>query len=370
MNLSSSKSENGPSLHVGLIGPLPPPFGGMANQTRQLWTLLESEGVQVSTAQTNAAYRPKIVEKIRGVRAFFRIIPYLLKLWMLAGKVDVIHVMANSGWSWHLFSAPAVWIGWLRKTPVIINYRGGEAQSYFSRAIRWVRPTMERANAVIVPSGYLKKVFLDFDFGSEIIPNIINLDRFRPKDTEMPSLSAPHLVVTRNLEPIYGISTAIKAVSILRESWPNIRLSVAGSGPQKRELEDLVTELNLEGVVIFTGRLNPDEVVVLYHDADIMLNPTTVDNMPNSVLESLACGVPVVTTNVGGVPYIVEHEKSALMVEVGDAEEMAKQVGRLLADPTLYSNLVSAGLEEATQYAWPAVKGKWTSLYRRLQVVQ
>lgn len=358
-------------LHIGLIGPLPPPYGGMANQTRQLCNLLKSEGIQVSIVQTNAAYKPKIAGNIRGVRAFFRIIPYLLKLWGLAGKADVMHVMANSGWSWHLFSAPAVWIGWLRKTPVIINYRGGEARGFFNRSIRWVKPIMMRASVVIVPSGYLEKIFSDFGFSSDIIPNIINLERFRPKNAEMLNASStPHIVVTRNLEPIYGIPTAIKAISILQKTWPNVRLSIAGSGPQRRELEELVEQLNLGEVVIFTGKLNPDEVAALYQQADVMLNPTTVDNMPNSVLESLACGVPVVTTNVGGVPYIVENEKNALMVNAGDAEAMAKQVSRLLKDPALTRDLVSAGLEEVAQFKWSVVKNKWLSLYRRLQIAQ
>jgi len=359
--------KNESRLHVGLIGPLPPPFGGMANQTRQLCDLLKSEGVKVSIAQTNGAYKPKIVGKVRGLRALFRMIPYLLKLWDLAEKADVMHIMANSGWSWHLFSAPAVWIGWLRQTPVIINYRGGEARSFFSRSIRWVKPTMQRASAIIVPSGYLEKIFADFDFSSDVIPNIINTERFQPNDARvLNASSALHLVVTRNLESIYGIPTAIRAVLILHKSWPNVRLSIAGSGPQRGELEELVEQLDLEEVVTFTGKLNPDEVAALYHQADVMLNPTTVDNMPNSILESLACGVPVVTTNVGGIPYIVDNEKHVLMVDVGDAEAMAKQVSRLLEDPLLAGNLVNAGLEEVAQFEWPVVKSKWLSLYRKL----
>ena len=73
-------------LHVGLCGPLPPPYGGMANQLNQLYGLLIQEGIQVSLVQTNSPYRYKIIEKAKGVRALFRIIPYLLKVWKLAGK--------------------------------------------------------------------------------------------------------------------------------------------------------------------------------------------------------------------------------------------------------------------------------------------
>lgn len=363
--------EQKETLHIGLIGPLPPPFGGMANQTRQLKTLLESEGVKVTLVQTNAPYKPKFIGKFRGIRAFFRLILYIFKLWGLAGKVNLIQVLANSGWSWQLFSAPAVWIGWLRRTPVIINYRGGEAGSYFTKSFKSVRPTIKKASVVIVPSGFLKKVFSEFGLSADIIPNIIDMERFRPKGVAaMRTITAPHLIVTRNLESIYDIPTAINAVAILHKSVPNVKLSLAGSGPQKSELHNLVRQLDLEDVVKFTGKLGPDEVAALYQRADVMLNPTTVDNMPNSVLESLACGVPVVTTNVGGIPYIVEDEKNALMVEPGDAEGMARQVKRLLEDSTLYLNLVNNGLAEVTKYTWPEIRDKWMSLYRRLQTVR
>ena len=141
---------------IGLVGPLPPPSGGMANQTRQLARLLGEEGLDVELVQVNAPYRPPWVEPLRGVRAFFRLAPYLVRLWRAAGRVRLFHVMANSGWAWHLFAAPAVWIARLRGVPVVINYRGGGAEEFFERSLFWVRPTMRLADRVIVPSGFLK----------------------------------------------------------------------------------------------------------------------------------------------------------------------------------------------------------------------
>ncbi len=172
-------SNRASEMCIGLIAPLPPPFGGMANQARQLTALLRAEGISVTIVQTNAPYQPEIIGRIKVVRAFFRIVPYLVRLWRVAGRVDLFHIMANSGWSWQLFTAPAVWIAWMRNTPVIINYRGGEAREYLSESIRWVRPTLKRADGIIVPSGFLQEVFMEFGVGTEIIPNIIDLDRFR-----------------------------------------------------------------------------------------------------------------------------------------------------------------------------------------------
>jgi teichuronic acid biosynthesis glycosyltransferase TuaC len=364
-NVVSIPMKKEDDIHLGLVGPLPPPFGGMANQNRQLFSLLQSKDVKVSLVQTNAVYKPRVVRRLKKVRAFFRLIPYLLRLWRLAGQVDMIHVLANSGWSWQLFAAPAVWVGALRGTPVIVNYRGGEARSYFEKAFRRVHPTMKKASALVVPSAYLQEIFTDFGFETTIIPNIIDLGRFKPDSKTAPFVHPTHLIVTRKLDNIYDIPTAIKAASIVRESTPGIKLSIAGNGLQEQKLRDLVEQLNMEDVVCFLGELTLDEIADLYREADIFLNPSTVDNMPNSILESFASGVPVVTTNVGGIPYLVEDERTALMVDAGDAEGMARQIKRLLTDPLLYRSLVKYGLQELEQYSWPIVIEKWLSLYRR-----
>lgn len=355
-------------LHIGLVGPLPPPYGGMANQMNQLYRFLLEEDIQVTLVQTNAPYTYNLIAKIKGVRALVRMIPYLIKLWKLAGKVDVIHVFSNSGWSWQLYAAPVLWIAWFRKTPVIVNYRGGEARSYFNKSIRWIRPSIVKAKVIIVPSTYLKQVFSDFGIESQVIPNIISLERFIPKDKKQNgNIRNPHLIITRNLESIYGIATAIKAVSLLRQTIPDIKLSIAGSGPQKDELQQLVKKENLENHVIFTGKLTPEDMAVLYQNADIMLNPTTVDNMPNSLLEAMASGVPVITTDVGGIPYIVENNKTALFTEVNNPDLMAVQIKRLLNDQQLYVELVKNGLQEVQQYTWTNVKKLWLGLYASIK---
>lgn len=352
-------------LHLGIVGPLPPPAGGMATQTRQLVNLLGKEQVEISLVQNNKPYKPVWIEKVKGVRALFRLLPYIFDVWKLAGKVDVIHLMANSGWSWQLFSAPVLWIGSLRKTPVIVNYRGGEAKTYFEKSFKWVKPSLNKAREIVVPSGYLEKVFGDFGVTTRVVPNIINLDRFKPVEQKIPKTSNQFfkLIITRNLEAIYGIETAIKAVGIAKNGVPNICLEIAGTGPQQVQLEQLVEQLGLQGEVSFVGRLDAEQIVDFYQSADVMLNPTTVDNMPNSILESLASGVPVITTNVGGIPYIVEQGKTALMVPVGDEKAMAEYIVHLYQEPDVRQQLIENGIDAVQPYAWPQVKGQWLSLY-------
>ena len=114
------------------------------------------------------------------------------------------------------------------------------------------------------------------------------------------------------------------------------------------------------------GRLEPEDVAALYRRSSIFLNPSLVDNMPNSVLEAYASGLPVVSTDVGGVPYIVSHEETGLLVPPGDAEAMAAAVRRLIEEPDLRNSLARAGLQQVQAYAWPEVRKQWLNHYSAL----
>lgn len=328
----------------------------MANQTLQLAELLRGEGLEVDLVQVNAPYRPTWIGGLKGARAAFRLVPYLLRLWRATGRADLMHVMANSGWSWHLFAAPAVWIAVLRGVPVVVNYRGGEADEFLARSARWVRPTLHRAGGVLVPSGFLHEVFSRYGVATRIVPNVVDLGRFRPATSVEGVIGTPHVVVARNLEPIYGIPVALRAFARILAEFPDARLSVAGSGPQAGELARLAGDLGLSDHVCFTGRLDRDGMAALYREADVVLNPSRVDNTPNSVLEALASGVPVVSTAVGGVPYIVEDGRTALLVPRDDAETMAAATLRLLRSPELRKQLVEAGLRDVRRYTWAVVR--------------
>jgi len=357
-------AENKPQ--IGLIGPLPPPYGGMANQALQLSRLLESEGYSVHFVQVNAPYSPAWVGKIKGVRAVMRMFPYLWRLWVTAGKVDLFHIMANSGWSWHLFATPAVWIAALRDKPVIINYHGGEARTFFQRSYRWVKPSLKKSCLIVVPSGFLQKVFAEYGHAARIIPNIIDLEKFYSTKKQKKS-DQVHIVVTRNLEAIYDVATAIRAFALIHKEHPGAKLSIAGEGHEKQALEALVEQLRISEAVTFTGRLANEQIAELYRTADIMINPSLADNMPISVLEALASEVAIVSTNVGGVPYLIEHEKTALLVEPGAHEAMAKAIFQLLDDDEKVQQMAKSGLEQVKKYSWKSVCERWTQAYHDVQ---
>jgi len=349
-------------LRVAIVGPLPPPVGGMATQTVQLAALLRAEGATVEVVQVNPTYRPGWISRLRGIRAVFRLIPYLGALWRAAGRVDVVHVMANSGISWFVFAVPAIMVGRLRGRPVVVNYRGGAAEAFLRRASWSIRPVMGLASALVVPSGYLHEIFARHGMQARVVPNVVDLNRFAPAFAERDA-ERFHLVVTRNLESIYDIATAVRAFALVREAFPAATMTVAGEGPLRSELEALAVQLGGTRAVTFCGRIDNAVIPELYRRAHVFVNPSRVDNMPNSLLEALASGVPVVSTNVGGVPFMVEHERTALLVPPGNPEAMARAILRILRSPELAHRLRTAGLEAARRREWSAVRPLLLSVY-------
>jgi glycosyltransferase involved in cell wall biosynthesis len=143
-----------------------------------------------------------------------------------------------------------------------------------------------------------------------------------------------------------------------------VRLVIAGTGPEEAALRALAAELGVADRVRFAGRLERDAMAALLRESDVAINPSRVDNMPNSVLEALASGLPVVSTRVGGVPHNVQDGTTALLIPPADPAAIAAAVGRLLDNPDLRVGLASRGLAEVQRYAWPRVASRWSDVYR------
>lgn len=295
------------------------------------------------------------------LRALFRLLPYIVALWRVSGRSEVLHIMANSGWSWHLFAAPAVWIGRLRGSAVVVNYRGGEAEKFLDKNHQVVGFTMRRVDALIVPSRFLEEIFLRRGMPSRIVPNIVDLEKFRARGDAR--FDAPNLLVARNLEPLYDNASAIRAFKIIQDKFPLARLTIAGSGPQEAELRQMAADLGLAGQVFFTGRLEPAAMSEAYQCADLMINPSLADNMPNSILEAWASGVPVVSTHVGGVPFMTTDGVNVTLVPPQSPVEIAEACVLLLTDRSLWRRRAAAGQAQAQRYTWEKVQPLLAEVY-------
>jgi len=335
----------------------------MANQCEQLVRLLRAEGAAVELVRSNPPYRPLWVGGVPVLRALFRLLPYLAALWGAVGRAQVVHVLSNSGWAWHLYTTPVLWIGALRRRPVIVNYRGGHADAFFAKAPRHVLRSLRGAALRVTPSRYLYEVFAKYGLDACVVPNIVDLTRFTPR-AALPFGDAPRLLVARNLEAIYDIATALRAFALVRQRFGAATLTIAGTGTELAALRALAAELGVAQAVEFAGRIDNADMPRLYARADCVLNPSTVDNMPISILEAFASGVPVVSTDAGGIPDLLGDDETGLLVAVGDVRAMGDAACRVLADGALAERLTRNALAEAARCAWPPVRALWLDAYR------
>ena len=212
-------SDHGPPAEVLIVGPLPPPAGGMANQTLQLQRLLTAEGLQLTVVNTQAPYTPGWIAGVRGLRALFRLLPYLLRLWRSMGSVDVVHVMANSGLSWHLFAAPAIRIARWRGKPAIVNYRGGLAREFLSGSAPSASRTFGRE--AHVPSRFLQQGVVS-SAGAEIIRTSWTS---RPSSATTRGFVIGRHVVWPGIWNGFTAGLALRAAALIRNDMPDIRFS-------------------------------------------------------------------------------------------------------------------------------------------------
>ncbi len=294
-------------LRICIVAPFISSIGGMTTIAEMQSDNLIKEGATVFRVKTKTKTPFKIT-------AF-------IKLLMGTHHFDIIHAHCSSYWGF-LPVIMAVVTGKIYGKRVVITYHSGNAEVFLNRFGFIAKPFLRLVDTIIVPSGFLKNIFEKFGFKTEIIPNIIELNKFEYIERQN---IKPKLIATRYLKKIYNIECAIHAFEIVNRHYPDAELKIVGDGDQREHLENLVEELKLTNVK-FIGSIKNEDMWEMYRSSDIFINPTTVDNFPVSVVEAFACGLPVISTNVGGVPYLLQDLYNGLLVDSGDYEAIAKKI--------------------------------------------
>jgi glycosyltransferase involved in cell wall biosynthesis len=173
----------------------------------------------------------------------------------------------------------------------------------------------------------------------------------------------------RTFEDIYNPDMAIAVLEELQLHFPNARLTMAGQPKGTLErVQSLAAAKGLTEKIRFAGFLDMANKQREFARHDIFLNTNRIDNMPVSVLEAAAFGLPVVTTAVGGIPYLLEHEQTGLLVENENVAGMAAAVRRLLREPELTERLSANGRQLAEASDWTHVQPQWETLFRELEI--
>ena len=355
-------------VRVLIIAPSLDILGGQAVQASRLVGQLSQESsLEVSFLPINPRL-PGFLRKLQDIKYIRTIVTTLLYLATLLVQVrrcDVVHIFSASYFSFVLAPTPAILVARLYKKKIVLNYRSGEAEDHLRR---WPRSTVLRiiglAHEIAVPSRFLVKIFAGFGLHARAIFNFVEPTQFSFRHR---TPLRPVFLSNRNLEALYNVGCILRAFAIIQQRFGNARLTLAGDGSQRKDLERLARELGLRNTE-FVGHVAPENMRDLYDAADIYLNSSNIDNMPGSIIESFASGLPVITTDAGGIPYIVSDQENGLLVARDDHQAMAELAIQLLEDQELSSRLIRRAHQECKKYSWTAVRQKWLNLYHELSV--
>jgi len=353
-------------IRVLLVAPSLDIVGGQAVQASRLLELLQTDpSIQVEFLPINPRLPGPLrsLQKIKYLRTVVTSGTFLCKLLLKAWRFDILHSFSAANYSFLLSAAPVVLVGRLYRKKSIVNYRDGRASQHLAQ---WRSARLLRlADRIVAPSGYLVDVFAQFGYRAQSIYNIIDLDRFRFRERRP---VRPVFLHNRGLEQLYNVPCTLKAFGVVQQRYPEACLTIAHDGPMRARLEQMVRNLGLRNVK-FIGTVPQNEVPGLCDAADIYLTSPNIDNMPGSLLECYASGLPLVATKAGGIPYIARNEETALLVDLNDHEAMARAALRLIEEEGLAQRLVTAARLQCELYSGRAVGKEWLALYAELHFV-
>lgn len=255
----------------------------------------------------------------------------------------------------------ASWIGRDAGVPVILHLHGGLMPLFARQWPRWAARVLRRAAAIVTPSTYLAREMRPFASNVRVIPNVIELDEY---PTRVRERVAPRLLWMRAFHQVYNPLMAIRVLVRVRETLPDATLMMAGPAKgMEHAVADAARAAGVGDAVEFCGFLDHRGKREAAARCDIFLNTTHVDNAPVAVVEMCAMGLPVVSTNVGGIVDQLTHGENALLVPDDDPDAMSEAVVQLVREPTVASRLSRAGAAVAARCAWSAVRPQWESLF-------
>jgi glycosyltransferase involved in cell wall biosynthesis len=256
----------------------------------------------------------------------------------------------------------ASWLGRSFGQRLVMVLRGGAMPEFMARYPAWSCRVLRRADIIVTPSPFLARAVARFGFTARAVPNMLDLTRYPYRYRKQ---LGGRLFWMRSFHPAYNPEMAVRVLAHVREAVPEATLVIAGQNKGTQDdVKYLACSLGLDRAVRFPGYLDMTAKLQEANAADIFLNTNHIDNVPVSVIEACAMGLPVVATNVGGIPDLLKDGETALLVPDDDDNAMAEAVRRLLRDPELAGRLSANGRKLAESFSWEHVRPQWEKLFR------
>lgn len=332
--------------HLLYIGNKLSNHGYTSTSIETLGSFLEDEGFKIFYASSKK-------------NKLLRIFEMIFKTFKYARKVDYVLIDTYSTKNfWYAFVISQLCR--VLKIKYIPKLHGGNLPNRIVKSKFCSDLIFNNAFVNIAPSNYLYETFKNHGYKNlKYIPNTIELQLYPEVKKEF---ITPKLLWVRSFAKIYNPLMAVKVFIKIKQKFPEAEICMVG--PTKDDsyskTEKFAQKHNVE--VVLTGMLSKEEWIELSKNYNIFINTTHFDNTPISVIEAMALGLPIVSTNVGGIPYLLEHDTNALLVNDNDVADMVKQIKRLTTEPELANTLLENGKELVKNFDWELVKKQWVEL--------
>lgn len=325
----------------------------------------------------NEGYSPTAIdilghqlEEIAIVKRYSRKVNRVLRfLDMMFGVIsnrkwsNVILVDTYSSFAFY-YAASAALLANYFKIQYILILHGGNLESRLRNKTKFAQYIFKNSYLLVAPSRFMHQLFLKYGFNNIIlIPNNIDLSLYPFKQRKY---IKPTILWVRSFARLYNPQLAIEMVDILKIEFPDIQLCFVG--PEKDgSMEDcklLTQEKHLEKHIEFRGKLSKKDWISLSAEYDVFLSTTNIDNTPVSVMEAMALGMVVVSTNAGGVPFLIENAENGYLYDVGDFEALIKTMRIVLQSDNSAQSLNAR--KKAEIWDWGIVREQWKELFNEL----
>jgi L-malate glycosyltransferase len=347
-------------MRIALVAASPHIVGGQSVQAQALVEGLRQAGYDVGFAPIDPTF-PKNLRWVRKwpyVRTLLNQTLYLPSLLRLR-HTDIVHVFSASYWSFVLSVVPALVAARAFRKRIVLHYHSGEAEDHLANWGVLVHPWLRLADAIVVPSEYLREVFARYGLRACVVPNVVNITRFQCPER---AVLKPRLLSARNLDPWYRVDNTLEAFALVKRRFAEATLTIVGDGRERDRLRRMAEAMQLDGIR-FVGQVRTEDMPALYRDADIFVNSSEVDNQPVSVLEAFAAGLPVISTATGDLATLVRDGETGLIVPAGNPHAMAVAVSTLLDHQEFARSLTRHAQRLVQEFSWSVVRDQWAVVY-------
>ena len=333
-------------MKVLLIANYKSSIGGISGQVELLYKKLLKEGV---TARIFSMKYNSFVRLFLPLRLIF-----------VGYRYDVFHIHACSHWGF-LPAIAGIMIGRLLNRRIILTYHGGEADVFFKRHPVLVNYFLRKTDVNIVLSGFIASIFEKNRIPYRIVSNILELDNkyFRERTAVRPCF-----ISIRTLSPTYNIGCIIKAFEIVQKQIPTSELYIVGDGCSRKELEFMVEQKGIKNIC-FCGHVDNCEIYSYLNKADIFISSPVIDNQPMSVLEAFNAGLLVISSNVGGVPYMIENGRTGLLFESDNFIELSGKMLWAVNNQERVLKMTREAYKSLSYYSWENIKSNLLLFYEK-----